>query len=194
MGMCAVELYWIPVAAGTPRAQRASLWLWEAFEAARARRPRATLYHSALKLHAGDGVTRTLELTPEFIGTPEPPIVVGAVFSKPLARWRLFRYQLRELTVERLPDEGWAVASPVCLSEEVAAVERVLRLAPSVPPHTWGRRLHGMKEMWTSDSAISWLLGTAGVDLTGVRPPPGGRAPGWDAGIRLATGMLRGRG
>jgi hypothetical protein len=34
---------------------------------------------------------------------------------------------------------------------------------------------------------ISWLLTCAGVDAATVSPPTGGRAPGWDAGIAVAT-------
>ena len=36
-------------------------------------------------------------------------------------------------------------------------------------------------EMWNSNSVVSWALTRSGVDLTAVRPPGNGRAPGWDA-------------
>jgi hypothetical protein len=185
MGGCAVDLYWIPVGAGTSRAQQLSLRCWEAFEAFRARRPRATLLHSALKVALG-AQTFTLELTPAFVGGDAPPLATGPVGVRGADRFTLFRYQLRCLPVDRLPDEEWAVAPPTRLSEACDVAERVIALGPSVPRHTWGRRVRGTREMWTSDSAIAWLLVRAGIDLAGVGPPHGGRAPGWNAGIALA--------
>ena len=185
MPECLLDLYWIPVAAGTPRLQRASLRGWEAFEAARCRRPRATLFHSALKLTRQDE-TLTLEVTPAFIDSPGPPILTGPVGMAGADRFRLFRYQLRLARVERLPDEEFAVTSPVRLAESCTVSERLLELAPSVPRHTWGRRVRGTREIWTSDSTVAWLLTRAGIGLEGVLPPAGGRAPGWQVGFELA--------
>ncbi len=186
MSSCAIELYWIPVAAGTSRFQRASLRCWEAFEAARARRARAILYHSALKLRCSSGETSTLELTPAFLKSTVPAIATGPVGIHAAGRLRLFRYQLLCLPTERLPDEEWA-GSPVQLAGDCATVDRVFELMPQIPRHVWGRRVRGTREMWTSDSVVSWLLIEAGIDLSSIAPPAGGRAPGWDAGIALAS-------
>jgi hypothetical protein len=41
--------------------------------------------------------------------------------------------------------------------------------------------------MWNSNSLISWLLARAGHDMATVRPPTRGRAPGWRAGLVLAS-------
>ncbi|WKZ81800.1 MAG: hypothetical protein QY307_06760 [Acidimicrobiia bacterium] len=38
--------------------------------------------------------------------------------------------------------------------------------------------------MW--NSVISWLLTRAGFPMDDIRPPAGGRAPGWDAGVTIA--------
>lgn len=182
-----VDLYWLPVAAGTnSRVREWSLACWEGVCAFLARRPRAALYHPGLKVRLGDAETYTLELTPVFIGEPSPPLMTGPVGLRPLGRFRRFRYQLRRLRADALPDEEYAVASPVRLSTDPEIARQVLALGPSIPPHTWGLRAPGTSEMWTSGSAISWLLLRAGIELDGVRPPPGGRAPGWDAGIQLA--------
>jgi hypothetical protein len=40
--------------------------------------------------------------------------------------------------------------------------------------------------MWNSNSVTSWALISGGIDARSVRPPRGGRAPGWDAGIAVA--------
>jgi hypothetical protein len=186
MGGCRADLYWLPVGAGTSRLQQASLKAWEAIEAFRSHRPRAQLLHSALKLSLADGRTFTMELTPAFIGSPEPPLLTGPVGIRGADRFRLFRYQLRCLPGDALPDEQWAVGNPVLLTNDCAVVGRIIELGPTVPRHVWGRRVRGTKEMWTSDSTISWLLTRAGVDAARLALPAGSRAPGWDAGIELA--------
>lgn len=184
-----VELWWMSVGAGTSRVQQASLRLWEAIEAARARRPRARLVHSALKLHDGTA-TWTLELTPAFVAAATPPLITGPVGLGAAGRLRLFRYQLVCLPGETFPDEAWAVAQ-ARLPGEAELAARLLALAPTVPRHVWGRRVHGTREMWTSDSVVSWLLARAGVDVPAVAPPAGTRAPGWGAGLALARRRVR---
>ncbi len=183
---CFADLYWLPVGAGTSRFQQASLRAWEAFEAARTRRPRMRLVHSALKL-SHDGDPYTLELTPAFLGEQPPPLATGPVGLRAAGRFRLFRYQLRCLPAATLPDEQWAVGDPVRLTGECASVRQILALGPGVPRHTWGRRPRGAGDMWTSDSVISWLLVQAGLDVSRAAPPPGTRAPGWSAGIEVAA-------
>jgi hypothetical protein len=41
--------------------------------------------------------------------------------------------------------------------------------------------------MWNSNSLVSWLLASTGHDLARIHPPDGGRAPGWIAGLVLAS-------
>jgi hypothetical protein len=41
--------------------------------------------------------------------------------------------------------------------------------------------------MWNSNSVISWLLVRSGVPIDDIAAPGRGRAPGWDAGIAIAT-------
>jgi hypothetical protein len=41
--------------------------------------------------------------------------------------------------------------------------------------------------MWNSNSVVSWLLRRGDLDTAPIRPPPGGRAPGWDAGLVVAA-------
>jgi hypothetical protein len=49
----------------------------------------------------------------------------------------------------------------------------------------WGRDELGLGEMWNSNSVVSYLLARSGVDLAPIAPPAGGRAPGWEVGIKV---------
>ena len=184
MQTCFVDLYWIPVGAGT-RFQRRSLLLYEAVMATVGRRPRSVFYHAALKVGLEDG-SRTIEVMPVPSHQTELAAFTGAVGIHGAGRFRLFRYQLL-VHREPLPDEEWAVESPVRLSEDCAVARRILDLTPSLPNHTWGRRAPGTHEMWTSDSAASWLLVRAGIEVTTIQIPTGGSAPGWNAGATEAN-------
>lgn len=189
-----LDLYWLPVGAGTSRFQQTSLRFWEALEAARARRPRLRLVHAALKLAGADGQPFTLELMPAFVRDDVPPLLTGPVGLPGADRLRLFRYQLLCVSADRLPDEEFALAPPARLTSDPERVARVLAFAREVPRYTWGRRVRGTSEMWTSDSVVSWLLCRAGFDVSSIGPPAGSRAPGWQAGIGLAAARQRARG
>lgn len=176
-----LDLYWLPVGAGT-HFQRAGLVVYESLAAALARRSRSTLCHAGLKASIG-GRTFTLELTPVPAVQVVRPAITGAVGSSVAAHLRIFRYQLicREATA--LPDEQWVVGDPQRLTTDPAAIHRLMDLAPSVPAHTWGRRIAGTSEMWTSNSAVSWLLLEARIAPGMATIPNGTTAPGWHAGI-----------
>jgi hypothetical protein len=40
--------------------------------------------------------------------------------------------------------------------------------------------------MWNSNSVIAWVLARSGIHAESIRPPSGGRAPGWQAGLEVA--------
>lgn len=183
---CSVELLWLPVGAETSRFQQASLRLWEAIEAARSRRPRTALVHSALRVRTSDGTAYAIELTPEFQRGASPPVAIGPVGMRSLGRFRLFRWALQCTPGGAFPDEQWATGEPQVLPTDCSTAETILGLARRIPRYTWGRRVRGTTEMWTSDSVISWLLYRSGIDLGAVAPPPGTRAPGWHAGLEVA--------
>ena len=65
--------------------------------------------------------------------------------------------------------------------------DRILELVPQVPILVWGRDELNTGEMWNSNSLISWLLACSGHDIVGVAFPPHGRAPGWSAGLVVAS-------
>ena len=64
---------------------------------------------------------------------------------------------------------------------------RILELAPRVPAGVWGRDSFGTGDMWNSNSLVAWLLASAGIAVRDIALPPRGRAPGWEAGIAVAS-------
>jgi hypothetical protein len=100
-----------------------------------------------------------------------------------LSPW--FRYEVRRWRDGVIPDADEAVGGPVPVPTDPDRAVRLLALAPLVPTLTWGRDELGLGEMWNSNSMVAWLLGGSDHDLHALAPPPGGRAPGWDAGVRL---------
>ena len=102
------------------------------------------------------------------------------VRSGPCAgRFRLFRYEIRRWRDGVIPDVAEAVESPQRLSDDAECARRLLELVPQVPTPVWGRDELRAGEMWNSNSLISWLIARSGLDVESIRPPAGGRAPGW---------------
>jgi hypothetical protein len=110
----------------------------------------------------------------------------GSVALPQLGRSRFFRYEIRRWRNGSIPDAAEAVNSPVRLSEAREPARRLLALVPEFPTLTWGRDELKTGDMWNSNSLVSWLLARSGHDTTLVHPPPGGRAPGWAAGLVIA--------
>jgi hypothetical protein len=184
-GATAVHLFWLPLGAGG----RSVRWNGRVFEAVVSRhqhRPAADLYHSALEVRV-DGDRFVVEMAPVWSDRGDRGVVrEGPVGTVWLGRSRLFRYEVRRWRDGIIPDVAAAVDSPLLVSDEPDRARRVLALVPHVPPATWGRDELGTGEMWNSNSLVSWLLARTGDDARGLRPPAGGRAPGWDAGLVVA--------
>jgi hypothetical protein len=181
-----VDLFWLPLGAGG-HSVRLNGRVYEAIVAAVERRGRFDLYHSALEVRVPEG-RYVIEMTPVVGGGSGDRGVVaeGAVGSRLLGGSRLFRYEVRRWLDGEIPDVAEAVESPLGVSHDEIVARRVLDLVPSVPTPTWGRDELRAGEMWNSNSLISFLLVSAGLDPAGIRLPAGGRAPGWDAGISVA--------
>jgi hypothetical protein len=113
-------------------------------------------------------------------------VAEGAVGSRWAGRLPVFRYELRFWRDGVIPDLAEAVESPRRLTDEAEAGRRLLALAPSVPTPVWGRDQLHAGEMWNSNSVVAWLIVKSGLDAATIRPPRGGRAPGWDAGLVVA--------
>ncbi|MDH3300367.1 MAG: hypothetical protein OES24_07660 [Acidimicrobiia bacterium] len=184
----AVDLYWIPLGAGSPVVQLSGR-LFETFSARRHRRPPCDLYHAALQVSVPLGLY-TIEQAPvpDDDGDARGVVAVGPVGLRAAGRFRIFRYEVRCWRDGTIPDVAAAVDSPVRLTGDPEIGQRVLELLPGVPTPVWGRDEAATGEMWNSNSVVAWVLTRSGVALEGLHPPPGGRAPGWDAGRIVATG------
>ena len=188
-----VDLFWIPLGAGdTTGCVRRNGRLFEAAMALRERRRAVDLYHSALQVHL-DGARHVIEMTPAWgCDVPDRGVVSeGAVGVRPLGRLRAFRYEVRCWRDGTLPDEAEAVGGPQPQATDEARARRLLALVAAFPTLTWGRDELRTGDMWNSNSLIAWLLAGSGHDLTGVQPPAPGRAPGWSAGLALASRQVR---
>jgi hypothetical protein len=181
-----IDLYWLPLGAGG-HSVRLNGRVYEALAARLGRRPARDLYHSALEVHVGAG-RFVIETAPLRGGDgPERGVVAeGAVGSRRAGRFRIFRYELRCWRDGVIPDVAEAVESPRRLSDDPEQARRLLALVPYVPMPVWGRDELHAGEMWNSNSVIAWLIARTGLDAEAIEPPPGGRAPGWNAGLVAA--------
>jgi hypothetical protein len=185
-----IDLYWLPLGAGG-HFVRFNGCIYEAICALREHRQCCDLYHSALQVHIPEGrfVIEMAWPIPNLDRASRGVVVEGPVGSRTMARFRLFRYEVRRWQDGVIPDVLEAVASQR-ISNDVDQARRVLQSIDSVPPLVWGRSEPGTGDMWNSNSMISWVLERTGVDIDNVQPPNGGRAPGWKAGVAVARGLL----
>jgi len=181
-----VDLYWIPLGAGG-HSVRFNGIVYEAISALVTRRPRREIFHTALIVTVPAG-RFTIEMTPvpDGDGASRGVVAEGPVGHRMAGRLRLFRYEVRCWRDGTIPDLGFAVASPIRVTDDGVVAQRVLDLLPAVPTHTWGRDDLGVRDMWSCNSIISWALSTAGIDTDSITFPPNARAPGWNAGVIAA--------
>jgi hypothetical protein len=181
-----VDLYWLPLGAGG-HSVRLNGKVFEAVVSQLERRGRCDLYHSALEVHVPNG-RFVIEQAPVWREHEERGVVAeGVVGVRALGRLPLFRYEIRRWREGLIPDLDEAVESPHRLSDDHGCAQRLLELVPQVPTPVWGRDELGAGEMWNSNSTISWLIMRSGLDVESIPLPRGGRAPGWHAGIVIAS-------
>jgi hypothetical protein len=182
-----IELYWLPLGAGG--------WfvhlngrIWEAIHALLEHRRPLDLYHTALVVRVPEGrfVIENCWPIPAADGPSRGVLVEGPVGSRRMARWRMFRYEVRRWRDGVIADADEAVASPQLLSDDPVLAYRLLDLVGSLPRPVWGRDELGAGEMWNSNSVIAWLLARSGLPTDTIHAPAGGRAPGWQAGLITA--------
>jgi hypothetical protein len=186
-----VDLYWIPLGAGGVGFVRLNGRVYEWSTALAERRRPMQLFHSALEVR-DEGVRFTIESAwpiPDEQRAARGVVVVGPVFDSRISRLRSFRYEVRCWRDGVIPDVAAAVASPLVLTTDPERVSRLLTLVASVPPLTWGRDEMRTGEMWNSNSVVSWLVAGSGLPANEIKPPTGGRAPGWGAGIAIAQAV-----
>ena len=182
-----IDLYWLPLGAGG-NFVRLNGRVYEAIKARLDRRPVCELYHSALVVQVPEG-RYVVENTPviDDRGAARGVVAEGPVGARWAGRLRMFRYELRRWRDGVIADIREAVDSPRRLSSDLRAARRILELMPEMPTLVWGRDELGAGEMWNSNSMISWLIARTGLDVDLIKPPAGGRAPGWNAGLVVAT-------
>ena len=193
-GRYGIDLLWIPLGAGGWFV-RFNGRIWEALQAWRESRSLRDLYHSALEVHVPGGryVVENAWPIPDQRGASRGVVVEGPVFSRWLGRLRTFRYEVRCWPEGTIYDASWAVESPKRITNDVQVAQRALEVLSSMPPRVWGRRVPEADDMWNSNSTISWALTRSGVEATALSPPPGGRVPGWQAGICVALAEIDAR-
>jgi hypothetical protein len=184
----AVDLYWLPLGAGG-HFVRFNGRVFEAVAARLGGRQACDLYHSALIVRLPEEGDFVIEQAPvrDLSGDRRGVVAEGAVGSRRAGRLRIFRYEIRRWRGGVIPDVDEAVDSPRRLTDDPQRARAVLELAPRVPTPVWGRDDLHTGEMWNSNSVIAWLIARSGMDAESIRPPAGGRAPGWRAGLAAAS-------
>jgi hypothetical protein len=186
-GRVGIDLYWLPLGAGG-NFVRFNGRVYESIVARMNHRPVCDLYHSGLVVLVPEG-RYVIEMTPVVDGRGHARGVVaeGPVGARWAGRFRMFRYELRRWRDGMIPDLSEAVDSPRRLSGDLRDARRLLDLVPKTPMLVWGRDEVGAGEMWNSNSMIAWLIARTGFDIDSIKPPAGGRAPGWNAGLVVAA-------
>jgi hypothetical protein len=151
-------------------------------------RPVCDLYHTALEVHVPEGRFVIEQApVPDGDGARRGVAAGGAVGARWAGRFRIFRYEVRRWRDGVIPDVGEAVDSPRRLTDDPECARRLLDLVPSLPTPVWGRDELAAGEMWNSNSVISWLIASSGLSAESIQPPDRGRAPGWNAGLVVAS-------
>ena len=114
-------------------------------------------------------------------------VAEGAVGARWAGRLRIFRYEIRVWRGGHIPDVAEAVDSPRRLGDQEPFARHLLEVVSRVPTPVWGRDEFGTGEMWNSNSVIAWVIASSGFDAESIQPPKGARAPGWRAGVIVAS-------
>jgi hypothetical protein len=161
--------------------------VYERIESLFERRPPLDIYHAALEVHTKDGIYGIEQApVPDLNGSDRGVVAEGPVGARWAGRFRIFRYEVRVWHGGDIPDVAEAVDSPRRLTSDAESAQRVLEVVPSVPRLVWGRDELGAGEMWNSNAVIAWVLVQSGLQGDAIQPPAGGRAPGWNAGLKAA--------
>lgn len=182
-----VWLYWLPLGAGGWLV-RLNGGLYEAIHALVEHREPLDLYHTALEVRIPEGryVIENSWPVPRGNNADRGVVVVGPVGTRRAARLRMCRYEVRRWRDGTIGDVDQAVQCSQVVDDDPELAGRILDRVEALPTPTWGRDELTTGEMWNSNSVIAWLLATSGLPMDTITPPPGGRAPGWQAGLVMA--------
>ncbi|MGZ8693977.1 MAG: hypothetical protein ACXWYS_00910 [Gaiellaceae bacterium] len=182
-----IDLYWLPLGAGGHFVRLNGL-VFEGVVAALEHRRRLDLYHSALvvTLPQGRFVIEQAWPIPDRDAARRGVVGEGPVGLRVARAFRMLRYEVRRWRDGVIADVAEAVQSPQRLTDDVVVAQRAFDLVPLGPTPVWGRDELTAGEMWNSNSVISWVITRSGLDVDGISPPRGGRAPGWRAGVVVA--------
>jgi hypothetical protein len=182
-----IDLYWLPLGAGG-HSVRLNGRVFEAVVSRLEHRAACDLDHSALAVRVPEGRFVIEQApVPDGDGARRGVAAGGAVGAQWAGRFRIFRYEVRRWRDGVIPDVGEAVDSPRRLTDDPKRARRLLDLVPSLPTPVWGRDELAAGEMWNSNSVTSWLIARTGLDADSIQPPDRGRAPGWNAGLVVAS-------
>lgn len=183
-----IYLYWLPLGAGGSFVKFNGR-VFEFFQARAGHRPVLNLYHSALVVIVPEGryVIEDGWPIPDADGAARGVAVEGPVFARFFGRSRLLRYEVRRWLDGVIADRDAAVDSPRRVDCDPDQPRRILDLVGTVPPLTWGRDERSTGDMWNSNSVVSYLLARCGIPAGQIDPPANGRAPGWWAGLTVAS-------
>lgn len=184
-----IDLYWLPLGAGG-HFVRLSGRVYAAIQATMQRRPRFDLYHAGPEVTVRDGRYVVEQAPARPHGEERGVVGIGPIGARWISYIRIFRYELRRWRGGVIPDVAEAVDSPQKLSSQPADAQRLLDLMPKVPFLAWGRDELGVGDMWNSNSQVAWLLSLTGLNVDSIKPPAGGRAPGWHARLVAADRQM----
>jgi hypothetical protein len=181
-----VDLYRLPLGA---RGHWLSVGgkVFEAVAARLERREARDIYHSVLEVRLPEG-RFVIEMGPvaDTNGAGRGVVAEGPVGTRWAGRLRSLRYEVR-CWRGGVTAYSYAVDSPRRLTDDEGLARRLLDLVPLVPTLVWGRDQLRAGEMWCCNSLTSFLVVASGLSVESIQPPPGGRAPGWNAGTVAAS-------
>jgi hypothetical protein len=162
---------------------------WERLRALKAGRSPRELLHVALEVQLDSSTKFVIELVPAGFGPARTSTGVvgnGPILSRALGWMRMFQYEIRRWKngVVEAKDKSTRPPSTYVITRDQAL--QIIDGASRAPRHPWGQDVLGNGDMWNSNSLVSFVLVSAGMDPAAIEPPASADWPGWDTGVALA--------
>ena len=183
-----VDLYWLPLGAGG-HSVRLNGRVYESWWPRMPRGGRPSTSTTPRSWFACPAGRFVIEQAPVRDGNGRERGVVseGPVASRWAGRWRIFRYEVRLLARRLDTGRRRGGRQPAATNERSSCGTPAARArAAGADADVGTRRVlrGGDVELELAESPGS--LSAAGSRLASIRPPAGGRAPGWNAGVTVA--------